>query len=152
MVYLRNSGIQIKGSESVVNIFRDLLSTEDALDQDKEHYYVCHLDVKARVNLVELVAIGILNSCVVHPRETYRRAVSEGSASIIIGHNHPSGEVDPSDEDTSATKAVFEAGQILGITMLDHVIFSAKSGKYFSYRDNQTHEINPKQKGGDKNI
>jgi DNA repair protein RadC len=58
----------------------------------------------------------------------------QGSASIIVAHNHPSGEVDPSDEDTKVTKLLFKAGNILGIKMLDHVIFS--KGKFFTFRDN----------------
>jgi DNA repair protein RadC len=100
---------------------------------------VCHLDVKSRVKMVELVNIGTLSSSLVHPRETFRRAIVEGSASIIVAHNHPSGEVEPSDEDTRITKVLFEAGQILGITMLDHVIFAGN--KYFSFRDNKEGEM-----------
>jgi DNA repair protein RadC len=61
-------------------------------------------------------------------------AIVEGAASIIIAHNHPSGESEPSDEDTKGTKQMFEAGQMLGITMLDHIVFT-KEG-YFSFRDN----------------
>ena len=84
--------------------------------------------------MVELVNIGTLTSSLVHPRETFRRAVIQGSASIIVAHNHPSGEVDPSADDTKITKLLFEAGNILGIKMLDHVIFA--KGKFFSFRDN----------------
>ena len=75
-----------------------------------------HLDTRSRINLVELVTIGTLTASLVHPRETFRRAVMQGSASIIVAHNHPSGEVDPSDEDTKVTKLLFEAGNILGVT------------------------------------
>jgi DNA repair protein RadC len=83
--------------------------------------------------MVELVNIGTLTASLVHPRETFRRAVIQGSASIIVAHNHPSGEVDPSEEDTKVTKLLFEAGNILGIKMLDHVIFT--KGMFFSFRD-----------------
>jgi DNA repair protein RadC len=72
---------------------------------------------------------------VVHPRETFRRAITQGSASIIIAHNHPSGDVDPSDEDTAVTKLLFEAGRVIGIDVLDHVVFS--DSKAFSFRDNK---------------
>jgi DNA repair protein RadC len=75
--------------------------------------------------MVELVAVGILTHATIHPRETYRRAVAQGSASIIIAHNHPSGEVDPSTDDVLATRKVQEAGEVLGIPLLDHIIFSA---------------------------
>jgi DNA repair protein RadC len=84
--------------------------------------------------MVELVTVGTVSSSLVHPRETFRRAVFAGSTSIIIAHNHPSGDVEPSDEDTKVTKLIFEAGQLLGITMLDHIIFTKDS--YFSFRNN----------------
>jgi DNA repair protein RadC len=98
-----------------------------------------HLDVKSRVTLVELVSLGTLNASLVHPRETFRRAIIAGSASIIVAHNHPSGEVEPSDEDTKTTKLLFEAGQLLGITLNDHVIF-ANDG-FFSFRENRVEKI-----------
>jgi DNA repair protein RadC len=85
--------------------------------------------------MVEVVSNGTLTSSLVHPRETYRRAIVEGAASIIIAHNHPSGEADPSDENRQVTKNMFDAGQILGITMLDHIIFTKRG--YFSFRDNR---------------
>jgi DNA repair protein RadC len=117
----------------VAKVFLDLLALEDKIDQDKEHFYVMHLDVKSRITLVELVSLGTLNASLVHPRETFRRAVMQGSASIIVAHNHPSGEVEPSDEDTKTTKLLFEAGTILGISLLDHVIFT--NDKFYSFRD-----------------
>jgi DNA repair protein RadC len=150
MVYLQQSNITITGATDVVKVFQDLLSLEDTIDQDKEHFYVCHLNTKSRIKLVEVVSIGTLNCSLVHPRETFRRAVCEGSAAIIVAHNHPSGEVEPSDEDTSVTKLLFEAGNILGIKLLDHVIFSAHA--YFSFRDNRVQTLeNPtkRQEGGE---
>jgi hypothetical protein len=84
--------------------------------------------------MVELVTVETLTSSLVHPRETFRRAVIAGSNSIIIAHNHPSGDVDPSDEDMKVTKVMFEAGNLLGITMVDHIIFTKDN--YFSFRNN----------------
>ena len=127
MTYLQKSKITIKNSNHVARVFLDLLALEDTIDQDKEHFYVMHLDVKSRVTLVELVSMGTLSASLVHPRETFRRAIIAGSASIIVAHNHPSGEVEPSDEDTKTTKLLFEAGQLLGITLNDHVIFTKKN-------------------------
>src|ERR671913_772229 len=100
MTYLEKSKITIKDLQQVAKVFLDLLALEDKIDQDKEHFYVMHLDVKSRITLVELVSLGTLNTSLVHPRETFRRAVMQGSASIIVAHNHPSGDVEPSDEDT----------------------------------------------------
>ena len=139
MTYLQNSKLTIKDSKGVAKVFLDLLALEDKIDQEKEHFYVMHLDVKSRINLVELVSLGTLNASLVHPRETFRRAVMQGSASIIVAHNHPSGEVEPSDEDTKITKLLFEAGNILGITFLDHIIFT--NDKFHSFRENMEGEI-----------
>src|SRR5215211_6974540 len=124
MIYLQDSKIKIHGSTDVAKVFLDLLLLEDEIDQEKEHFYVMHLDTRSRINLVELVNIGTLTSSLVHPRETFRRAIIQGSASIIVAHNHPSGEVDPSEEDTKVTKVLFEAGQLLGIKLLDHLIIA----------------------------
>src|ERR687892_269259 len=133
MTYLQKSKLTIKNSNHVARVFLDLLALEDKIDQEKEHFYVMHLDIKSRVNLVELVSLGTLNASLVHPRETFRRAVIAGSASIIVAHNHPSGEVDPSDEDTKLTKLLHEAGNILGISLLDHIIFI--NNKFFSFKE-----------------
>ena len=139
MTYLQKSKITIKGSQHVAQVFLDLLALEDKIDQDKEHFYVMHLDVKSRVKMVELVSLGTLESSLVHPRETFRRAIVAGSVSIIVAHNHPSGEVEPSDADTKTTHSLFEAGKILGITLLDHVIFA--NDKFFSFRENREEKI-----------
>jgi DNA repair protein RadC len=148
MTYLQNSKITIRDQRDVAKVFVDLLSLEDKIDQDKEHFYVMHLDVKNHVKMVELVSLGTLNASLVHPRETFRRAIIAGSASIIVAHNHPSGEVEPSDEDTKVTKLLFEAGTLLGITLFDHVIFT--NDTFFSFRENKEGKIekdSPKKKG-----
>src|SRR4051794_21702754 len=101
MILLREAKqIQAQNAAQVAAVFRDLLALEDKIAREREHYYVMHLDARQTVKLVELVHIGVLNHVTVHPRETFRRAVAEGSAAIIIAHNHPSGTVNPSDDDT----------------------------------------------------
>jgi DNA repair protein RadC len=137
MIYLKNSKIKAQGIQEIVKVFQDLLHLEDEIDQEKEHFYVMHLDTKNRVKMVELVSMGIINASIVHPRETFRRAVVEGSFSIIVAHNHPSGEVEPSSEDTKVTKILFEAGRILGIPLQDHIIFSSASDNRFSFKENK---------------
>ena len=77
-----------------------------------------HVDSLRRINLVELVAIGTLNHAEVHPRETYRRAVIEGSYSILVAHNHPRGEVTPSEADSKTTKRLHEAREILNSSVI----------------------------------
>lgn len=92
-------------------------------DLDREHFKVVHLNVKNQVLKVETTAIGILSSSPVHPREVFKEAVKMNSAGLILTHNHPSGDPTPSRDDLSLTARLQEAGQILGIQIIDHVIF-----------------------------
>src|SRR3954451_6909737 len=144
MIYLKDSKIKIQNSHQVAKVFQDLLLLEDEIDQAKEHFYVIHLDTRSRINMVELVSLGTLTSSVTHPRETYRRAIIHGSAAIIVAHNHPSGQPDPSTEDMKVTKLLMEAGRVLGIDMLDHVVFSET--RYFSFRDNREEALTDEKK------
>jgi DNA repair protein RadC len=138
MVVLQNSNTYIGEPAAVAQVFQDLLALEDAIDRDKEHFYVMHVNARQQITLVELVAIGILNHTCIHPRETYRRAVREGAESIIVAHNHPSGDVTPSDADSKTTRVLHEAGQILKIPLLDHIIFTDKEETFFSFKENKT--------------
>ena len=148
MVYLQHSKIHIEHTPQVAKVFLELLLLEDEIDREKEHYYVMHLDIRSRIKMVELVSMGTLSASLVHPRETFRRAVMQGSASIIVAHNHPSGEVEPSHEDTKVTKLLHEAGNILGIQLLNHVIFTSQ--KFYSFRDNQEYTMTEAQRAREK--
>jgi DNA repair protein RadC len=132
MVVLRNSKITIgeAAASDAAKVFQDLLNLEDAIDRDKEHFYVMHVNARQQVNLVELVAIGTLTDTKVHPRETYRRAIMEGSHSIIVAHNHPS------DADVQVTDKLNQAGVLLQIPLLDHIIFTAT--RFYSFLENKT--------------
>ena len=107
----------------------------DAIDKDKEHFYVMHLNARRQIKLVELVGIGTANMAMIHPRETYRRAVIEGADSIIVAHNHPSGDVEPSTNDITVTSQLQRAGEVLGIPLLDHIVFSET--KFYSFQRNK---------------
>ena len=148
MIYLRDSKIQVNSSRQVAKVFQDLLLLEAEIDREKEHFYVMHLNTKSRVKMVELVSLGSLTASVVHPRETFRRAVLAGSASIIVAHNHPSGEVEPSPEVTKTTKLLFEAGKVLGIPLLDHLIFA--DGTFFSFQNNRIEVIEEIEAGKER--
>lgn len=101
-------------------------------DRRKEHYAVVSLDSRAKVIGIDTVTIGSLNASVVHPRETFEAAIRRHAASIIIGHNHPSGETQPSDEDIIITQQLMAAGKLFGIPVIDHIIVSQKS--YYSFQ------------------
>lgn len=127
MILLRDNKTKIGSSKDVARVCRDLLGLEDKIDRDKEHFYVFHLNSRNTIKLVELISLGTLNSSLVHPREVFTRAVGERTASVIIAHNHPSGEQEPSVDDIAVTQRLAEAGRILDIELLDHIIFCKES-------------------------
>ncbi len=94
----------------------------DVREQKKEHFVVFFLDTRNQEIRREIVSIGTLNYNLVHPREVFEPAVKNLAASVIVAHNHPSGCLEPSDEDLSLTKRLAQAGKLLGIELLDHVI------------------------------
>jgi DNA repair protein RadC len=99
----------------------------------QERFYVVSLDSRNRLIRRHLVAVGSLAAVVVHPREVFAPLLRERAAAAIVMHNHPSGAVEPSPEDLEITKRLDDAGRLLGIPLLDHVIVG-RSG-YFSFRD-----------------
>lgn len=95
---------------------------EEMRSLKQEHLVVLFLNTKNEIIHKSTVFIGSLNASIVHPREIFREAVKRSSASIIVGHNHPSGDPTPSQEDIHVTRRLAEAGKIMGIDMLDHLI------------------------------
>ncbi|HHX49997.1 MAG TPA: DNA repair protein RadC [Clostridia bacterium] len=89
---------------------------------DREHFQVLTLNTKNQVLGIETAFIGSLNSSIVHPREIFKEAIRRSAAALILVHNHPSGDPNPSPEDLAVTRRLQEAGQLLGIEVLDHVI------------------------------
>lgn len=89
---------------------------------DRENFVVLLLDTKNKVIGINTVSIGTLNSSLVHPREVFKPAILASAAALILAHNHPSGDPKPSREDIEVTKRLIEAGGLLGIQVLDHII------------------------------
>jgi DNA repair protein RadC len=125
IIHLKDLTKIVSEPKAIWNITKDLLKAEDLIDQDKEHLWVFHLNSRNQIKLIELVSLGILNSSLIHPREVFTRAVGERAAQIIIAHNHPSGEVTPSEDDLVITKRLVKAGEILGIELIDHLVVTA---------------------------
>ena len=100
---------------------------KDFRNHKKEHFIVFFLDARSQEIKREIISMGTLNGSLVHPREVFEPAINHSAAQIIIVHNHPSGDPEPSEDDLAITKRLTEAGKILGIDILDHVII-AKSG------------------------
>lgn len=108
-------------------------------DLDQEHFLVVTLDGGHQVIAIRLITKGILNRTIIHPREVFRQAISDNSASVILIHNHPSGNTDPSDEDKAVTQRLVDAGELIGINVLDHIIISKSD--YFSFAESEEHSL-----------
>ena len=91
-------------------------------DEKREHFVALLLDTKNGVMRSKTVSVGDLSSSIVHPREVFVEAIRHGSASLIVAHNHPSGDPAPSPEDIAVTRRLAEAGELLGIELLDHIV------------------------------
>lgn len=104
------------------------------LGKTKEELWVAVLDMKNRLILKEQVSTGTLSGSLVHPREVFQVAIRNAAAGLILLHNHPSGDPAPSPEDRKVTLQIAEAGKLLGIPLLDHIIIGNQ--KYFSFKDN----------------
>lgn len=106
----------------VAGILQNVLLSYEEHERCKEHFYAIGLNNKNVVQYIDLVSIGTISETLVHPREVFRFGVMKGIVSIIISHNHPSGELQISREDIETTNRLKEAGKILGIPVLDHVV------------------------------
>ena len=119
----------IQGPQDVFEITADLRRLR------REHFIGLYLNTRNRLLVRETISIGSLNASIVHPREVFEPALRQGAASLIVVHNHPSGETDPSEDDLAITRRLSEAGEILGVPLLDHVIVGG--GGYTSLKESQ---------------
>jgi len=103
----------------------------DISDKKKEHFVAFFLDIKNQVIKREIISIGTLNLSLIHPREVFEPAIRNFSAQIILAHNHPSDDPQPSSDDIKLTEQLIEAGKILGIEIIDHVIVTKNNFKSF---------------------
>lgn len=101
--------------------------------QTEEIFGILTLDTKNNVSGAFEVSRGSVNSSIVHPREVFKRAILQNASSIVLVHNHPSGEIEPSHEDILLTNRLVEAGNILGVRILDHIITGDK--RYYSFKE-----------------
>jgi DNA repair protein RadC len=102
-------------------------------DKAKEHFKLILLNARNRILGISTISIGSLNASIVHPREVFKDAISHNAYSVVLAHNHPSGDPEPSEDDLTMTKRLTEAGKILGIDVLDHIIIT-KTG-FFSFKE-----------------
>ncbi len=123
------AGASFCSSDDVASYYRPRMK-----DLKKETFRCALLDAKNKIIRDEVVSIGSLTSSIVHPRDTFKAAIRESAAAVIFIHNHPSGDTKPSQEDILLTRRLVQAGELLGIQVLDHIIIG--DGSHFSFREN----------------
>ena len=95
---------------------------EQLEDLDREQFIIACLNTKNEPTNISIVSVGTLNKAIVHPREVFKTAILSNAANVIAFHNHPSGDTEPSQQDIQLTNRLYEAGELLGIKLLDHLI------------------------------
>lgn len=124
---------QITSTEAAKDLFRQYWKELPTADQ--ERFVVACLDTKHRPQCIVRITEGTLDASLVHPREVFKPAIIEGSSAILLSHNHPSGDTTPSREDQQVTDRLTEAGKILGISVLDHIIYGDGNDELVSIRE-----------------
>jgi len=117
----------VRGPETIFEL------TADIRRSNREHFVGFYLNSRNQVLRREIISIGSLNASIVHPREVFIPALAVSAASLILAHNHPSGDPSPSEEDLAITRRIAESGRLLGIELLDHVVVAREA--YTSFKE-----------------
>ena len=125
--------IKILNSDDLYGIMQKILLREQKIDQNREHFWVIGLENNNRILFIELISLGTVNKTFAEPMEVFSFALQKRAVSIILCHNHPSGELRPSDEDKDITDRLIQVGIIVDLKVIDHLIISDKS--YLSFKD-----------------
>lgn len=149
MIIKENIKKKITCAADIAKILQRILAAEHETDQDKEHFWVIGLNTRNKINYIELNSLGILDGCQIHPREVYRLAIMKACSSIIIAHNHPSGNLEPSTGDFLITETLRKASEIMGITLLDHILITKDN--HYSFKGEGAFSCVPTNKKGGKN-
>ena len=125
--YLKpKESIKLNNSKKIYEYFKDIF-----INEKQENFYAIYLDAKSKLISYKLLFKGTINSSCVHPREVFKFAFIESAYSIIVIHNHPSGEVAPSEPDIEITNVLMQTGKMVAIPVIDHIVFGNNS--YFSF-------------------
>jgi DNA repair protein RadC len=125
----KKEGKPIRGAKDVFEY-----ASQRLISSKQENFMILHLNSKNRIIKDEIISLGTLNASIIHPREVFKSAIKESANSIILVHNHPSGDSEPSVEDKQITERLMEAGELLDIKVLDHVIIGKDN--YHSFKEN----------------
>ncbi len=104
-------------------------------DLEREHFQALYLDSRRRLIRSETISVGTLDASLVHPREVFRPAIRHSAAAVLVAHNHPSGDPEPSAEDMALTSRLDRAGRLLGLPLIDHLVLG--KGEWVSLRERQ---------------
>ena len=137
----------VSTAEQAAEIIRKTIT--ECGQSDREQMIVLMLDIKNRIIGTNIVSIGSVSSSIVCLRELFKPVILANSVALIVAHNHPSGDLQPSNEDNNITKWIFIGAHLLGITLHDHLIVSTESKNFFSYAENNILE-KYKEKGLEK--
>jgi len=121
-----SASYQISKPESVANYLKLIGLHND----EQENFVVLFLDTRNNIKGFDKVTRGLVDRSHVHPREVFRAAIIQGASKVILCHNHPSGDCTPSRQDLTSTRNLFEAGEIIGIKVIDHIIVGEKLGEF----------------------
>jgi DNA repair protein RadC len=124
----------IVSPEEAVDYWRRVVEKRSWYQSNREHVITIHLDAKNRATGHHLVGVGTANECLAHPRDIFAAALCASASSVILMHNHPSGDPEPSRADITLTNAVKSGGELLHVRLTDHVIVGSPN-KYFSFRE-----------------
>lgn len=127
-----DSKILLDSPQKIFDFLKEKIGKEK-----KEHFVILYFDTKNKL-IVDEISVGTLNASLIHPREVFSKAIVNNASHIVIAHNHPSGDTNPSNDDIETTKRLTESGKLLGISIIDHIIVSKSS--YFSMRE-QIHSL-----------
>jgi DNA repair protein RadC len=119
----------VKDPESVVKAIRASIK-----DKAKEHFKLILLNPRNKIIGISTISIGTLNASLVHPREVFKDAIMHSAASVVLAHNHPSGDPEPSEDDIKITKKLVESGEILSIEVIDHIVIGKNNFCSFKER------------------
>nr|VFK20886.1 MAG: RadC-like JAB domain-containing protein [Candidatus Kentron sp. LFY] len=115
--------VKVADADDIFRIMRRILLREEKIDQGKEHFWILGLEGNNRLLFIELVSIGGNTKVSVNPREVFQVAVQKGAVRAVLVHNHPDGALMPSDEDEKLTDRLIQAGRLLGIEVIEHLIY-----------------------------
>jgi len=124
---------KVSSSHNVFEVLTHLFDQIKGFEKDKEHLLSIGLTKNNRIKFIDLVSIGSLTGTIAEPREIFRMSIHQAASAIILVHNHPSGNLFPSEEDKRLTKKIKEAGKIIGIPLIDHIIFCEDG--FYSFAD-----------------